>query len=70
MVNILSTIECRGRRDNEQPKVGPKGERLGRSESSYADFRRFYGIYQLNASFLICINLRNLIRKLTLWAAS
>jgi len=26
----LSPIECRGRHENEQPKVGPKGERLGR----------------------------------------
>ena len=34
----LSKIECRGRHENEQPKIGPKGERLGRSESNYADF--------------------------------
>jgi len=25
----LSTIECRGRHENEQPNVGPKGERIG-----------------------------------------
>ena len=35
---FLSTIECRGRHENEQPKVGPKAERLGRSESNYADY--------------------------------
>ena len=28
----LSTVECRGRHENEQPKVGPKGERLEKSE--------------------------------------
>jgi len=37
----LSPIECRGRHENEQPKVGPKGERLGRSESNFADFTDF-----------------------------
>ena len=34
----LSTIECRGRHENEQPKVGSQGERLGRSESKFAGF--------------------------------
>ena len=40
---FLSTIECRGRHENEQPKVGPKGERLGRSESNYADYADYFG---------------------------
>ena len=34
----LSTIECRGRHENEQPKVGPQCERLGSSESKIAGF--------------------------------
>jgi hypothetical protein len=34
---FLSTIERRGRCEKEQPKVGPKGERVGMNESNYPD---------------------------------
>ncbi len=59
---FLSTIECRGRHANEQAKVGPQGEGLGRSESNFAGFTdssAFLGSLSVQVTSMCYLNINN-----------
>ena len=45
----LTTIERQGGREMEQPKVGPKGEGVGMTESNYTDIHGYQKMAQGNA---------------------